>query len=168
MLSQNKHINVLKMTHYECVLLGDSATRAFLWDWRQWLSHLNNPGNIKSTKSTHNLQTDRKRLVEYLYMRHWAISALISPNADASTVGMDKQCDCRICPKPRETFQPILINQGHIHVQLLAAASASLVAASFLLPSLPLRLRLPFRKLSAVWRWKCFLVPTREGLLTRV
>lgn len=72
-----------------------------------------------------------------------------------------------ICPKSKETLQPIL-HQGHIRVQLLAAASASLVAASFLLPSLALRFRLPFRKLSVVWRWKCFLVPTREGLLTRV
>lgn len=54
---------------------------------------------------------------------------------------------------------------------LVAALSASLLGSlmlsSFLLPSLVVRLRAPLMKLS-LWRWKCFLVPTKDGLLTSV
>lgn len=59
-LSQNKHVNVLKMTHNECVwMVCQCHTQAFPPDWRPWLSHINNQGDIKSMKWTHRLQTGK-------------------------------------------------------------------------------------------------------------
>lgn len=125
-------MDALKITPNECVWIRCQChTHAFPSDWRP--SHINKQGEHEE----HRVDTVSRQggLGGHLYIWHWTRSALIWPNADTSTVGFG---------------QRDFLHQGHIHVQLLAAASASLVATSFLLASLALWWRLPFRKLSAV------------------